>query len=136
MAKKMQPVKVDEALVQLAYDQRVELIAEWHRTLEGLGVGLAKYKEKGWKFSGDDIAFPDPSEWRRVGKLCYLLAQLQIIQHDLTYQASTRPLSPLWCVPCRGEFPTGGQWLKVECLEHNTTPANAATIANWFWEQQ
>lgn len=130
-AKKEPKNDISEGLLEKAKEQRVGLLAEYHRTLQGLAVGLQKYYEKGWTWNADDMAPSDPCEWRRVGKLCYLMAQLEIIRHDLDYQASTRPHAPLWCVMCSGEFP-GSPYLRVECPEHNNAPSLAASFTRLF----
>lgn len=125
---------VDEALLGLAKDQRVEMVAEWHRTLEAVGIGLARAVEKGWVFAAEDFAAPDPADWRRYAKICYLLAQLKILEHDLDYQASTKPMLPLWCNQCHEGQPSPDRnWLTVECVDHNTAPSVAARIGKTFW---
>lgn len=134
-AKKVEKaVEYDEKLTQLAYDQRIEMLKEVEQLLDRLGVGLSKYRENGWKFSPVDMEDSDPNNWKRAGRVALLLARLDVVRHDLWYQQSTKPLAPLWCVRCRGvdEYP-GAPWLKVECREHDRSPALAASIAKSLW---
>lgn len=130
-AKKEPKNDLSEGLVEKAKEQRVALMTEYHRTLESLSKGLQKYYEAGWKFDAEDMRPEDPCDWRRVGKLCYLMAQLEILRHDLDYQDTTRPHAPLWCVSCSGEYP-GMPYLRVECPEHNAAPSLAASYSRFF----
>ncbi len=138
MAKTKKPVKtveVDEKLLELAHNQRVELLAEWHRNLDSIAKGLSKYSEGKWEYRPEDMEGTDPSLWRRVPRLAWLIARNQQVQHDLWYQDSTRPLAPMWCTVCRGEFP-GSPWLRVECAKHDASPSTGASLVSTFWKEQ
>ncbi len=133
--KAVEPVEVDQKLLELAHDQRVELLEEWHRNLDRIAQGLSKYADGSWSYRPEDMEGSEPSSWKRIPRLAWLMARNQQIQHDLWYQASTRPLAPLWCVVCKGEFP-GSPWLRVECGLHDASPSSAAALVGTFWNEK
>lgn len=120
-----------DPMAVLASEQRVDLLTEFHFALEAFSVGLNNYLERQWKWNPDDMADPDPDAWKRVARISLYLARLDALKHALTYQNSTRPRAPFWCIGCRGEYP-GAPYLRVECLAHDATPAAAYEWAQMF----
>lgn len=118
--------------LRLAHDQRTQLRADAQAILDNLATGLTRYRDAIWQWDPQDMAASNPDDWRRCAKLALLFAQLDAVRHALDWQASTRPLAPLWCVDCDGDFP-GAPYLKWECLQHDSTPASAANWAEALW---
>lgn len=118
-------------LEKLAADQRQELLEEFHHTLVYFHRGLERFVAEGWKWDPLDMKASDPNEWKRIAKLCLILAQLYAIQHAIQYQDSTKPRAPFWCTGCKGDYP-GAPYLRVECLDHDATPTSAYEWARLF----
>lgn len=120
-------------LLALAHDQRVQLRADAENILDALATGLTRYRDAIWKWDFEDMMPVDPNNWRRCAKLALLFAQLDAVRHALDWQASTRPLAPLWCAECEDAPYPGPPYLNSPCLAHDTTPRSAADWADAIW---
>jgi len=123
---------VDPELITLALEQRFDLQAEAMQLMLSLSQGLTLWADRCWTYRPDDMRPPDPADWKRVPKLCLILAQLEAIKHTLLWQSASGHIEPLWCDLCHDAPSPGRPYLSSPCIDHDVAYSSSVSWLQLF----